>query len=112
MPVISILQLPLPILQPYTSIMSKHHYSEEDLSKQLEENKNLHKLILYNDDVNTFDFVIESLVDVCGHNLIQAEQCTMLVHYKGRCAVKEGSYQSLRPLCEALLDRGLSSVIE
>lgn len=69
-------------------------------------------LVLYNDDVNTFDFVIESLIKVCGHDLIQAEQCTYLVHYKGKCAVKTGSYKALKPLREALLDRGLSANIE
>lgn len=69
-------------------------------------------LVLYNDDVNTFDFVIESLVKVCGHDLLQAEQCTILVHYKGKCAVKSGSYKELNPLREALLERGLSANIE
>jgi ATP-dependent Clp protease adaptor protein ClpS len=69
-------------------------------------------LILYNDDVNTFDFVTESLIKVCRHDPLQAEQCTYLVHYKGKCAVKSGSFEKLRPLCEALLDRGLSAKIE
>lgn len=69
-------------------------------------------LVLYNDDINTFDFVIESLIKVCGHDLIQAEQCTYLVHYKGKCAVKTGSYTELKPLREALTDRGLSANIE
>lgn len=69
-------------------------------------------LILYNDDVNTFDFVIESLIKVCKHDAIQAEQCTFLVHYAGRCSVKTGTYKKLKPLCEALLERGLSAEIE
>lgn len=69
-------------------------------------------LILYNDDHNTFDFVIESLVKVCKHEMIQAEQCTYLVHYKGKCAVKHGEYEKLEPMCTALLDRGLSAKIE
>jgi len=69
-------------------------------------------LVLYNDDVNTFDFVTESLVKVCRHDLLQAEQCTYLVHYTGKCAVKNGSFEKLKPLCEALLDRGLSAKIE
>ena len=69
-------------------------------------------LVLYNDDVNTFEFVTESLIKVCRHNPLQAEQCTYLVHYKGKCAVKSGSFEKLRPLCEALLDRGLSAKIE
>jgi ATP-dependent Clp protease adaptor protein ClpS len=69
-------------------------------------------LILYNDDVNTFDFVSESLIKVCKHDAIQAEQCTYLVHYTGKCVVKNGSFKALKPLCEALLDRGLSAKIE
>ena len=69
-------------------------------------------LILYNDDVNTFDFVIESLIKVCKHDSIQAEQCTFLVHYAGRCSVKTGTFKKLKPLCEALLERGLSAEIE
>lgn len=69
-------------------------------------------LILYNDDVNTFDFVTESLIKVCEHDLIQAEQCTYLVHYTGKCVVKNGTFKKLKPLCEALLERGLSAKIE
>ena len=69
-------------------------------------------LILYNDDFNTFDFVIESLIKVCGHDLIQAEPCTFLVHYAGKCAVKTSSYKKLKPLREALIERGLSAQIE
>ncbi len=69
-------------------------------------------LVLYNDDYNTFDFVITSLIEVCQHDALQAEQCTMIVHYNGKCAVKDGSYIKLRPMREALCDRGLSAVIE
>ena len=69
-------------------------------------------LVVYNDDVNTFEFVISSIVEICDHNPIQAEQCTWLIHYKGKCAVKRGSYDKLRPLCEAFLDRKISAKIE
>ena len=69
-------------------------------------------LVLYNDDFNTFDFVTESLIKVCGHDPIQAEQCTYLVHYTGSCVVKNGSFKQLRPQCEALLERGLTAKIE
>lgn len=69
-------------------------------------------LLLYNDDVNTFEFVTESLIKVCGHDPIQAEQCTYLIHYTGKCVVKNGSFTELKPLCEALLERGLSAKIE
>lgn len=69
-------------------------------------------LVLYNDDVNTFDFVIKSLIEVCRHDRIQAEQCTYIIHYNGRCAVKDGPRKKLIPMCEALMDRGLSATIE
>ncbi len=75
----------------------------------LKEEVNQHEIILYNDDVNTFDFVIHSLVDVCEHTLEQAEQCTILVHYKGKCTVKSGEYEDLKPRCSKLLSLGLSA---
>ena len=70
------------------------------------------EIILYNDDVNTFDHVIKTLVKVCNHEWLQAEQCALLVHYKGKCAVKTGSYDELKPQCSALLDAGLSAEIQ
>lgn len=73
--------------------------------------KELNKIILYNDDINTFDHVIESLIHVCEHNELQAEQCAMIVHYNGQCDVKSGSYEDLKPRCSALLERGLSAEI-
>ena len=72
----------------------------------------LRNLVLYNDDHNTFEFVIESLIDVCKHEALQAEQCTYIVHYNGKCSVKNGSYTDLNPMRVALCDRGLSAVIE
>jgi len=69
-------------------------------------------IVLYNDDVNTFDHVIETLVRVCNHEPLQAEQCAMLVHYKGKCDIKTGGYKELIPMCSALLDAGLSAEIE
>ncbi|WP_298116768.1 ATP-dependent Clp protease adaptor ClpS [Flavobacterium sp.] len=70
------------------------------------------EIILYNDDVNTFDHVIDTLVKVCDHEPLQAEQCAILVHYKGQCSVKNGSYEELKPYCSALLDAGLSAEIQ
>ncbi len=70
-----------------------------------------HEIILYNDDVNTFDHVIETLVRVCKHDDLQAEQCALLVHYTGKCGVKTGSFDELKPQCSALLDAGLSAEI-
>lgn len=69
------------------------------------------QIILYNDDVNTFEFVISSLIKVCKHDALQAEQCTYLVHYKGKCSVKRGTYEELEPMCTALLERGLTAEI-
>lgn len=70
-----------------------------------------HEIILYNDDVNTFDHVIKTLIAVCEHTPQQAEQCAMIVHYNGKCVVKSGSYKELEPKCTRLLDAGLSAEI-
>ncbi|SFD05778.1 ATP-dependent Clp protease adaptor protein ClpS [Chitinophaga sp. CF118] len=69
-------------------------------------------LIVWNDDVNTFDWVIQSLMEVCGHTQEQAEQCALIIHHNGKYAVKEGEFIKLRPLCDALLDRGISATLE
>jgi ATP-dependent Clp protease adaptor protein ClpS len=69
-------------------------------------------IVVYNDDVNTFDFVIESLIKVCKHERLQAEQCTYIIHYSGKCSVKDGDFKKLRPICDALTDRGLSAEIQ
>lgn len=69
------------------------------------------EIILFNDDVNTFDHVIETLIEVCKHTAIQAEQCAILVHYKGKCTVKTGSFEELKPQCTQLLEAGLSAEI-
>ncbi len=77
----------------------------------LEKEVSKYEIVLFNDDVNMFDFVIDSLIEVCDHTLEQAEQCTLLVHYKGKCTVKTGEYDDLKPRCTALLERGLSAEI-
>ncbi len=69
------------------------------------------EIILYNDDVNTFDHVIDTLIRVCSHTAEQAEQCAILVHYKGKCTVKTGSFDELKPQCTQLLEAGLSAEI-
>lgn len=83
---------------------------QEDLDV-LEKQVNQHEIVLFNDDIHTFDFVIDSLIDVCDHTLEQAEQCTILVHYKGKCSVKSGEYDELKPRCSKLLQLGLSAEI-
>ena len=72
----------------------------------------LHNLIVWNDDVNTFDWVIESLVKICEHETTQAEQCALIIHHKGKCGVKKGSFDELRPCAEALIDRGIQATID
>ena len=67
------------------------------------------QIVLYNDDVNTFDHVIDTLIAVCDHTAIQAEQCAILVHYKGKCTVKTGSFEELKSQCSLLLEAGLSA---
>lgn len=90
--------------------MSTIEKIQEELDVLIQETKK-HEIVLHNDDVNTFDFVIDSLVSVCDHTLEQAEQCTILVHYKGKCAVKTGEYKDLEPKCSKLLQLGLSAEI-
>jgi len=77
---------------------------EEDVVKQNE-------IILFNDDVNTFDHVIDTLIYACDHTPEQAEQCSIIVHYKGKCTVKTGPYDDLKPRCSKLLEAGLSAEI-
>jgi len=75
----------------------------------LEKEVNQHHIVLHNDEVNTFDFVINSLINVCEHTEEQAEQCTWLVHFKGKCIVKTGELKELEPRCSKLLSLGLSA---
>ncbi|WP_395047449.1 ATP-dependent Clp protease adaptor ClpS [Flavobacterium sp.] len=69
------------------------------------------EIVLFNDDVNTFDHVIDTLIRVCNHDELQAEQCALLVHYKGKCIVKTGTFDELKPQCSSLLEAGLSAEI-
>ncbi len=73
---------------------------------------NEYSLILHNDDVHTFDYVIEALIDVCGHEYEQAAQCTLIVHHKGKCDIKKGSFGKLKSMKDALINRELSATID
>jgi ATP-dependent Clp protease adaptor protein ClpS len=86
---------------------------EEHLEDLLlaEEVQKQNEIVLYNDDVNTFDHVIDTLMYACEHTPEQAEQCSIIVHYKGKCTVKTGEYTELKPRCSMLLDAGLSAEI-
>jgi len=71
-----------------------------------------YSLIVWNDEVNTFEWVIETLMDVCKHSQEQAEQCAMIIHTQGKYAVKQGSYKELKPMCDAITERGINATIE
>lgn len=88
--------------------MSTREKRQEEVDV-LEQEVNQHEIVLYNDDVNTFDFVIDSLINVCDHTVEQAEQCTYLVHFKGKCTVKTGELNDLKPRCSKLQELGLSA---
>jgi len=98
-------------MKPYTDLP----YPERELELLEEEQvefKSSHTIILYNDDVNTFEHVIEMLMVYCDHLPEQAEQCAYLVHHTGKCSVKNGDYDKLVPICSALQEQGLSAQIE
>lgn len=88
-------------------VKEKEKTSPENLESQDEERR----LILHNDDFNTFDFVIETLVEVCDHEPEQAEQSAYIVHFKGKCSVKKGSYEDLKPRYEKMKNKMLTVTI-
>ena len=69
-------------------------------------------LIVWNDEVNTFEWVIQTLIDICHHTEVQAEQCAMLIHTKGKYAVKQGDYDTLKPMCDAMTERGIGATVD
>ncbi len=86
-------------------------FEEEEVLVEELTDLDAYDLVVYNDDVNTFQHVINILIKVCEHSVEQAEQCTIIIHYKGKCAVKKGGYEELKPLCEAILDAGIQAAI-
>jgi ATP-dependent Clp protease adaptor protein ClpS len=94
----------------WTNTMAKP-YEEQD-TDVLTDVENTYHIIVWNDEVNTFDWVIETLIEICGHTEEQAEQCALLIHTQGKYAVKQGSYEDLRPMCEAITDRGINATLE
>jgi ATP-dependent Clp protease adaptor protein ClpS len=84
---------------------------EQSEGSILEQKSPLYDLVLFNDDVNTFDWVIETLIEVCEHDALQAEQCAYIVHYKGKCTVKSGDFEFLEPLQRELSNRNLSAEV-
>ncbi len=94
--------------------MSNENVKEKDLVEEQLENKSkdLYSLILFNDEINTFDFVINALISVCSHSSEQAEQCTMIAHFNGSCDVKRGELEKLKPLKDKLSNKGIISIIQ
>ena len=91
--------------------MIANHFTDTEELLELDiitKEDELNMIVLYNDHVNTFEWVIECLVNYCDHDSLQAEQCAHIVHFKGKCAVKAGSFEKLKPICETLLEKGLS----
>lgn len=87
-------------------------YSPSDDIELLEDISTSYSLIVWNDDVNTFDWVIETLIEICGHQREQAEQCALFIHTKGKYAVKNGSYDFLKPKCDAINERLINATVE
>lgn len=81
-------------------------------TEKKEKQTDIKKIMVYNDDVNSFDHVIRSFVEVCGHDPIQAEQCSVTIHYNGKCGVKTGDVEELTPMCIELLRRKINAKIE
>ena len=69
-------------------------------------------LVVWNDEVNTFEWVIDTLMEICGHSHEQAEQCAYIIHFSGKYGVKQGSYDELKPMCDAITDRGIGATVE
>ena len=93
---------------PFASTQWKEQ-EETDLAVLTEKN---HRIIVWNDEVNTFEWVIETLMEVCGHSPEQAEQCSYFIHHKGKYAVKNGQYEDLKPMCDAITERGIGATVE
>ena len=89
--------------------VSPHKEADEKIDRRQSKER---ILVLHNDDYHTFDYVIEALMQICEHDLLQAEQCTQLIHYKGKCDVKKGSFSYLRPMKNALVQKDLKATID
>src|SRR5882762_3524267 len=97
---------------PYSLHDPKPAGLEYEDTEVLTMNDDPYSLIVWNDEVNTFDWVIQTLIEICGHTVEQAEQCAMLIHTKGQYAVKRGSYDVLKPMCDGITERGIGATIE
>ena len=96
----------------HTNIDEKTEVKEDTKTDESIGNDQIRNLVVYNDDFNTIDHVIQTLIKVCKHDSHQAEQCTYLIHYKGKCTVKKGDYETLKPMKEGISLAGLKVTIE
>lgn len=85
---------------------------ESDQAEMIVDDGNSCQLVVWNDEVNTFEWVIDTLIDVCHHTAEQAEQSAMIIHTKGKYAVKEGAYVTLKPMCHSITERGIGATVE
>ncbi len=97
---------------PLSALPTPKRWHEEDVDVldqpvDVEE----HDLVVFNDEVNTFDHVIDALIDICEHTPEQAEQCTIIIHFKGKCSVKKGAFDTLAPMRNAICGRGISAEV-
>ena len=93
--------------------MTSKEYPQKEKNEEHERRSKRERfLILHNDDYHTFDYVISALIEICDHDVLQAEQCTLMVHYKGKCDVKKGSFSYLRPMKNALVQKELKAIID
>jgi ATP-dependent Clp protease adaptor protein ClpS len=88
-----------------------YSFQEDELLEVVEKTTDLNDLMVFNDDINSFEHVIQTLIKVCEHSTEQAEQCTWLVHYKGKCSVKKGDYTMLKPMKSAICEAGIDARI-
>ena len=91
---------------------TKTHINEDADNDVLVDNDGTCQLVVWNDEVNSFDWVITTLVEICSHTLEQAEQSAMIIHTKGKYAVKDGSYDFLKPMCDSITERGIGATVE
>ncbi len=93
------------------STLFEKQFEEQVLTTVDEKDEDLKKLVVYNDDFNTFDHVIDTLIKICKHDSQQAEQCTYIIHFRGKCEVKKGTIEVLKPMKDGINDKGINAVI-
>lgn len=97
------------MMNPFNESTRPRKEEEQDVVTEITSS---YSLIVWNDEVNTFEWVIETLIKICGHTTEQAEQCAMFIHTKGKYAVKKGAYEILKPMCDGITNRGIGATIE